>query len=62
MSLLIFCYFLNSHSSFFLKKMAYSCSRKKHSKLYLNMEELKHKAGLRVVERIVVFEISSDFN
>ena len=42
--------------------MASSCSRKKHSKWYLNLEELKHKAGLRVVERIVIFETASHFN
>ena len=26
------------------------------------MEELKYKAGLRVVERIIIFEIASNFN
>ena len=26
------------------------------------MEELKHKAGLRVAEKIIVFEIASHFN
>ena len=26
------------------------------------MEELKHKAGLRVAERIIIFETASDFN
>ena len=28
----------------------------------VNMEELKHKASLRVAERIIIFEIASHFN
>ena len=60
MSLLIFHYFLDSHSPYFLKKMAYSCSREKHLKWYINVEELKHKAGLRVTLRII-FEVASYF-
>ena len=59
MSLLIFRYFLDSHSPYFFKKMAYGCSRKKHSKWYWNMEKLKHKAGLRVTEEIIIFEINT---
>ena len=39
MLFMIFHYFLDSHSPFFSKKM------KKHSKLSLNMEELRQKAG-----------------
>ena len=48
--------FFDSHSPYFFKKMAQSCSRIKHWKSYLNIEELKHKVGLRVAERIVIFE------
>ena len=47
---------------YLFKKMAHSCSRKKQLKWYLNMEELKHKAGLKVAETIIKFEIASHFN
>ena len=65
MSLLIFRYFVDCHSPFFFKKnglaaVAQGISTRNNS--YPNMEELKHKAGLRVAERITVFEIAYHFN
>ena len=36
----------------------FSCSKEKHWKSYLNMEEIKHKFGLRAPKRII-FQIAS---
>ena len=62
----MFRYFLDSHSPFFFKKNGFQLLKEKALEMiadsYLNMEELKHKAGLRVAERIIVFEIASHFN
>ena len=54
MSLLIFRFW--TASLYFLKKSLKVAQGLKHWKSYLNMEELKHKVGLRVAERIIIFE------
>ena len=65
MSLLIFRYFLDSHSPYFFLKNGLQLLKKKALEMIpksVNMEELKHKASLRVAERIIIFEIASHFN
>ena len=54
--------FMASHSPYLFKKIAKSCWEKEHSKWYINMEQLKHKVGLRVAKRTLIFGIASHFN
>ena len=58
MSLLILRYFWTATVLTFLKKWLTVAQGKRYSKWYLNMEKLKHKADLKVTERII-FEITS---
>ena len=60
MSLLIYRFWTAIVFTFFFK-MAQSNSSKKHLKRYVNVEELKQKAGLSVVERLILFENASHF-
>ena len=46
---------LDSHRPYLFWKML-------HLKLCVNMEELKHKVGLRVTKRIIIFDIVPHFN
>ena len=55
MSLMIFRFWTATVLTFF-KKWLKVCLRIKHWKSYLIMEELEHKVGLRVAERIIIFE------
>ena len=59
MPLLIFCFWTATVLTFL--KNGLSCSRIKRCKLYLNMEELKHKVGLRVAKRIIILEAHLTF-
>ena len=60
MSLLIFRYFLDSHSPFFFKKNGLQLLKEKALEMIL--EYGRTEADLRVAERIIVFEIASHFN
>ena len=63
MPLLIFRYFLDSRSPFLFKKWLTDVQGKStRSDTLIYMEELRHKTGLRVAERIIVFEIASHFS
>ena len=53
--------FLDNHSLYFFIKNGFKLLREKRWKLYLNMEELKQKVGLRTAKRIITFEIASQF-
>ena len=56
------CPILDNHSPhIFIKNWLKLLKEKKHSKCYLNMEELKHKIGLRTAKRMTIFHIAPHF-
>ena len=56
MSLLIFRLWTATALTFLKKQLKVAQGKN------LNMEEVKHKVGLKVVKRIIIFDITSHFN
>ena len=54
--------FLDSRSPYFFKKKGLKLLKDKSREIIPKHGELKHKPGLSVAKRIIIFEIASHFN